>query len=136
MSRECPCFRIVAAATALLLLVAVCPAPLFAQNPGVQTAGDACAQGTNDGNRADTAMWFFIGCALGLTGWLIAYVVEPSPPAANLVGKDSVYTMQYLDCYKRAAKSKQSGAALGGCAVGTGITVAIYAIIIATSNVE
>jgi len=134
MKSVCPLFKSVAAMTVIALLIAMCPAPSPAQTTEPETAGDACARGTMDGSRADTGMWFFVGCALGLTGWLIAYIVEPSPPAANLVGMDSTSTMHYLDCYKRAAKQKQSGAALGGCAVGTGVTLAIYAVIVATAS--
>ena len=124
-ARKCIALTLIA-----VLLTAFLPVSVLAQ----ESAGDACVQGTADGETADTAIWFVAGCALGLTGWLIAYVVDPSPPAGSMIGKDSNYTMQYLSCYKTSAKAKQSKAALTGCAVSTAAWVIVYAIIIASAD--
>ncbi|MBD3349689.1 MAG: hypothetical protein GF400_10920 [Candidatus Eisenbacteria bacterium] len=133
MSRSgCLAFRTVALVTAVALFAMVFPVASLAQEEETPIpAGDACVAGTRDGQNVDTGMWFVVGCLLGVTGWLIAYVVEPSPPAGTLIGKDSGYTMQYLDCYKRAAKEKQSKAALTGCAISTGVSLALYMVLIA-----
>jgi hypothetical protein len=130
MSPRCFACKSIALTLAVVLVMSFLPAPLMAQ----EAAGDACAQGTRDGENVETTLWFIVGCALGVTGWLIAYVVEPSAPTASLVGKDSTYTMQYLDCYKRAAKAKQSQAALTGCAVAMGLWLGFYAILIAGAS--
>lgn len=114
------------------MLIAFVPASGLAQD----SSGDACVKGTADGEAVDTAIWFIAGCALGVTGWLIAYMVEPSPPAGNMIGKDSAYTMQYLSCYKSAAKAKQSKAALTGCAISTGVTLIVYVILLATMDTD
>lgn len=132
--RGCLTFRTIALVTAVALFTCVVPVASFAQDEGMPSAGDACAAGTRDGQNVDTGIWFVVGCALGFTGWLIAYLVEPSPPAGTLIGKDSTYTMQYLDCYKRAAKDKQSKAALTGCAVSTGLTLILYAVLLGTAS--
>jgi len=92
----------------------------------------ATARGTADA-EADTsgALWFFAGCGLGAIGILIAYVVEPTPPAARIMGKSPDYVMAYTSAYKSAGKSSQAKHALYGCLVGTAVVVAIYLILIA-----
>lgn len=116
----------------VLLVMSFLPTSLLAQD----SAGDACMRGTADGQNADTGLWFLAGCALGITGWLIAYVVEPSPPAGSMIGKDSTYTMQYLSCYKTAAKAKQSKAALTGCAVSTAAWLIVYVVLLVAVDDE
>ena len=146
MTRSCFAYKTTALTLAIVLVMGFLPASLLAQEVEENTAGDAlaqeveentagdaCARGMMDGENVDTGLWMAVGCALGLTGWLIAYVVEPSPPAANLIGKDSTYTMQYIDCYKRAAKAKQSKAALTGCCIGQGVFAVVYAVLLTVS---
>jgi hypothetical protein len=62
--------------------------------------------------------WFLIGCLTNLTGWLIAYIVEPSPPVSKLLGKSSDYIAVYTDAYKREGKKIQTKKAFTGCVVG------------------
>lgn len=77
--------------------------------------------------------WFIVGCLLGLVGWLIAYVVQPNPPATRLIGKSADYVAVYTDAYRAAAKKLQSKKALTGCVVGTLVTVVLQIIIISAS---
>jgi hypothetical protein len=79
-------------------------------------------------------LWFVVGCLLGLIGWIIAYVIEPNPPATRLLGKSADYVAVYIDSYKKEGKSIQSKRALSGCLVGEGITILLYAIIYATAG--
>lgn len=77
-------------------------------------------QGHADGERdaraaANRPLWFAAGCVGGAVGLLIAYVIEPSPPATKLLGKSAEYAVGYTDAYKRAGKSLQARWALYGC---------------------
>ncbi len=134
MARNCFAYKSIALTLAITLVMGFLPVPSLAQEAADDTAGNACARGTMDGENVDTGIWFLAGCALGFTGWLIAYVVEPSPPMATLIGKDSEYTMLYLDCYKRSARAKQSKAALTGCGVQAGACALYYIIIFAVAG--
>jgi hypothetical protein len=106
------------------------PAPSPGYSPGYYDAANATAQAITDA-QADTngTLWFFVGC-LGLIGILIAYVAEPTPPPARLLGKSPEYVANYANAYKSAGKSAQGKQAIIGCAVGTAIAVAIYAVIV------
>jgi hypothetical protein len=82
-----------------LVLVSV---PLMAQT----TPSDGgYAAGKLDGDRdgRGSAWWLVGGCFLSCIGILIAYLIKPSPPAANLIGKSSDYVMGYTQAYKSKA---------------------------------
>ncbi len=101
--------------------MAVLPAVLYAQE-------EACVEARMDAQReVNTGMWFAIGFFLGVVGWLIAYVMEPSPPAAKLIGADPEYVAVYTQCYKAEAKRLQADAALKGCIVYNLLVCACYA---------
>jgi hypothetical protein len=102
--------------------------------PSIAAAQDACMQGRMDAEAKSYQTWFWIGCIGGLIGLLLAYVIEPSPPATSLMGQPPEYVAAYTDCYKSAAKSKQGSKALTGCLVGTGISVALNLVLIAASD--
>jgi hypothetical protein len=78
--------------------------------------------------------WFVVGCLLGLVGWIIAYVVEPNPPATRLLGKSADYVAVYTDAYKKEAKSLQARKALSGCLVGEAISILVYVIVLTTAT--
>jgi hypothetical protein len=82
--------------------------------------------------KAKAGTWFVVGCLLGLVGWLIAYIVEPNPPATRLLGKSADYVAVYTDAYKKAGKSAQATRALGGCIVGEAASILLYAIILSS----
>jgi hypothetical protein len=71
------------------------------------------------------SIWFAVGCLLGCVGWVLAYAIQPNPPAMRLVGKSPEYVAAYTDAYKEAGKKVQAKQALVGCIVGTGITVGL-----------
>jgi hypothetical protein len=52
----------------------------------------------------------------------------------QLMGKSPEYVAAYTDCYRKKGKSIKTKNALTGCLVGTGVTVAIYAIAIAAAS--
>ena len=68
-------------------------------------------------------LWFAVGCLFTGLGTIVAYVMEPSPPASRLMGKSPEYVAFYTDAYKSKAKSIQGRTALTGC----GITLGVYA---------
>ena len=97
-------------------------------------AGTACVEGQQAAEaNVKGGTWFAVGCLLGLTGWIVSMLVEPSPPASSLVGKSAEYVASFSDCYKSKGKSIQQSKAMTGCLVGTGVTVALYAILIAAA---
>jgi len=74
--------------------------------------------------------WFLIGCLTNLTGWLIAYIIEPSPPVSRLLGKSGDYIAVYTDTYKREGKKIQTRKAFTGCVVGVLCVAAVEVIAI------
>jgi len=97
--------------------------------------GDPCATAYRDAEtNINKTMWFVIGCLAGLVGWIIAYAIEPNPPAASLVGKSPQYVATYSDCYKRKGKSSQTNAALVGCLIGTAASVLLWVAVFATAE--
>lgn len=75
-------------------------------------------------------LWFFAGLALNFIGILIAYVYQPSPPAAQLLQKSTEDALFYTDTYKAKTRQIQLTAAITGfvfCAV-LGITLAVILI--------
>lgn len=96
--------------------------------------GKARVDGERDAN-ADTSgiLWFGAGCALGAIGIVLGFVIDPSPPAARLMGKSPEYVAAYSASYKSAGKSAQGKLAIYGCATTTLVVLAIYIIIIATA---
>ncbi len=98
--------------------------------PAVDVA-TATAQAVNDA-RADTsgAIWFFAGCVLSWIGILIAYVVDPSPPPARLMGKSPEYLGVYLAAYKNEARSIQGHAAIWGTVTAVAVSVVLIIIFV------
>lgn len=94
-------------------------------------AASAAAAAERDA-KADTSSgaWFFLGCLLGGIGVIIAYVSEPSPPPARLIGKSPEWVIVYSAAYKSAGKSSQGQSAIVGCLVMT----AIVGVLIAASS--
>ncbi len=78
-------------------------------------------------NDVNKGLWFLGGCFGGVIGVIIAYSVEPSPPATRLLGKSPEYVTFYTQAYAEKAKKLQTNSALGGCCVST-LYVAIYGV--------
>jgi hypothetical protein len=82
--------------------------------------------GERDGMMVKTGSWFFMGCCLGVTGVLVAYIIDPTvPSSANMMGKSSAYIMGYNEGYEKAVKKLRSKKALNGCIV-SGVCAALY----------
>ncbi|MBL8026147.1 MAG: hypothetical protein JNL74_07040 [Fibrobacteres bacterium] len=95
--------------------------------------GDPVADAYSDAEaEIGGGTWFAIGCLLGWVGWLIAYVVEPTPPASRLIGKSSNYVIAYTSAFKEKGKSIQSVKARNGCIVGTVVSVVLYVVMVAS----
>ncbi|MFL5308580.1 MAG: hypothetical protein ACJ8F1_25430 [Polyangia bacterium] len=103
--------------------------PYYAQPP--VDAARATMEAMNDAH-ADTngTLWFFAGCLLGVIGIIIAYVAEPTPPPARLMGKSPEYLAIYTTTYKSEARSIQGRAAIWGTATAVAVFVVIYIVII------
>ena len=56
-------------------------------------------------NDVNTGLWFLGGCLGGVIGLVVAYAVEPSPPATRLLGKSPEYVAFYTDAYTETAKN-------------------------------
>jgi len=113
-----------------LVLVAVMivftPVMLSAQMAPSQ---DACMQAKMDAqNDVNGTLWFAIGWLVPFPGgWpLIPMLVEPSPPAARLIGMPPDYVVYYTQCYKEAGKKIQTSKALTGCLVGTAVSIGCW----------
>jgi hypothetical protein len=138
---------VVAVVSAAMILVPILQRPAMAQQswgptpgyapgqpyyapPPVDAAG-ATNQAINDAH-ADTngALWFFAGCLLTWIGVVIAYVAEPSPPPARLLGKSPEYLAIYTTAYKAEGKSSQGRAALWGAATTLVVVIVLWVVIV------
>ncbi|MCK5599807.1 hypothetical protein KAI78_09305 [bacterium] len=70
-------------------------------------------------------MWWGAGCLFGILGVGAAYLIEPSPPATMLMGKDANYAAIFTENYKNTGKSIQTKYALYGCLV-EGLLISLY----------
>ena len=68
-------------------------------------------------NDVNKGLWFLAGCLGNIPGIIVAYAVEPTPPATRLLGKSPEYVAFYTDAYKEKAKKLQTNSAWGGCVV-------------------
>ncbi len=92
---------------------------------------DACAQASADAQKeVNGTMWLAIGFLLGFPiGWpLLPMLLEPSPPAAKLLGMPPDYVTSYTSCFKDEGKKVQQSAALKGCIIGAVIYLGCYII--------
>lgn len=126
-----------------VLCIVLCLTPLLAHAQDVfdeakQTyEGDPCATAHRDAEMSvNKTTWFIVGCLAGVVGWIIAYAIEPNPPASGLVGKSPQYVATYSDCYRSKGKSLQSRAALNGCLIGTAVSVLLWVVVIAAAEDE
>ncbi len=104
---------------------AVVASPVMVQ---AQSAQRACMQAEMDAEAdVNKVLWIAAGFFLGLLGVGAAYVLEPDPPASNLLGKSPEYVAVYTDCYKRKGKSVQVKNAVIGCVLGNLLYVGAYA---------
>lgn len=94
------------------------PFVTFAQQNSLQAEAIAAAErdAQNDINKG---LWFLGGCFGGVIGVIIAYGIEPSPPATRLLGKSPEYVDFYTQAYVEKANKLQTNSALGGCCVTT-----------------
>lgn len=90
-------------------------------------------QAESDVNKT---MWMGAGCLLGLTGVILAYIIEPSPPTAALVGKPPEYTATYIRAYKEKAREIQAKYALYGCLIGSAVTGCLYASALSSAETQ
>ena len=76
-------------------------------------------------NDVNKGLWFVGGCLGGVVGVIVAYAVEPAPPATRLLGKSPEYVAFYTDAYTEKAKTLQANSALGGCIV-NGLATVVF----------
>lgn len=81
-------------------------------------------------------LWMGAGCLLGITGVILAYIIEPSPPTAALVGKPPEYTATYIRAYKEKARNIQAKYALYGCLIGSAVSGCIYASALSSAGTQ
>lgn len=111
---------------ALIAAISVFALPLLAQKGDI---GEATRRGQMDAERdVNTMMWMGAGCCFGLLGVGAAYILEPTPSTSRVAGKSEEYRMAYADAYKAAGKSKQTSAAIKGCAVALVLNVCAWGV--------
>lgn len=98
---------------AILLAFLLLAMPVMAQ-----VGSDECTQGKIDGKRDGKAKaspaWVLAGLGCGCLGVGAAYLIPPSIPVDQLVGKSPDYTVCYEKQFKSSAGAKQAGyAAIG-----------------------
>ena len=112
----------------LALLMAVLtfsmPFVTFAQQNSLQIEAIVAAERDAQGDTS-ASLWFLGGCFGGLIGVIIAYGVEPSPPATRLLGKSPEYVAFYTDAYQEKAKKLRANSAWAGCIV-NGLVTVVY----------
>ena len=104
---------------------------------GAETsAGRAIIDAEHDAAvAADPLLWMvgtFIGTSVvgclfcGLPAIGIAYIHQPSPPAARLMGKSAEYVLLYTQTYKEKIRSHQVMDATIGCVGGSLVAAFIW----------
>lgn len=103
---------------ALLMAMLIFSMPLvtFAQQNSLQAEAIVAAERDVQAD-VNKGLWFLGGCFGNVIGVIIAYAVEPAPPATKLLGKSPEYVAFYTDAYREKAKSLQANSAWTGCAV-------------------
>ncbi len=110
----------------------------------VETSTNASTSSTDDfvkgkiegmakGAKAGNGAWFFSGCLLGVLGIILPYVIDPTVPVEDLMGKSSSYVLGYTDGFKESAKGANFKYAMYGCGVSAAAEVILYVIIIGAS---
>ncbi len=116
--------------TAVCLSSFLLVSPLFAQNqtvPGAD-ASAAMADAQRDAQiETNDFIWFVGGACYGL-GILLAYALEPSPPAIRLLGKSPEYVAVYSDSYRRTLKGERARMAWVGCGALAGVYLLYFVI--------
>jgi hypothetical protein len=103
-----------------LLVLCLAAAPAFAQQNEYELGkiqGEIDAKGQ--------AIWILSGLLLGPIGLILPWVINPSVPAANLIGKSAEYVAGYMDGYRHEAKPKNFLYSLVGFAVWGAAAVAL-----------
>ena len=109
----------------------------IAVNTGVETSlGRAIIDAEHDAAvAADPLLWMVgtligtsvVGCLFcGLPAIGVAYISQPSPPAARLMGKSPEYVMLYTQTYKEKIRSHQVMGATIGCVGGSIVAAFVW----------
>jgi hypothetical protein len=114
---------------ASLLVLCLAAAPAFAQ----QTEYD---QGRLQGelDAKGQAVWILSGLLLGPIGLILPWVINPSVPGANLIGKSAEYVAGYMDGYRHEAKPKNFLYSLVGFAVFGAVAAVLVASMASSAN--
>lgn len=126
----CSMFHVLA--FVMTVLIFGMPLVTIAQQGTVQAeaVADAEADAEADVNKT---LWLAAGCLLTGAGVIGAYFIEPTPPAAKLMGKSPEYVAFYTDAYKAKSKNLQGRSALIGCAVGGCTYLGVYVLVVSAA---
>ncbi|GBD94631.1 hypothetical protein BMS3Abin05_02242 [bacterium BMS3Abin05] len=115
----------------LVAIMVLSPMTIMAQDEST----NACMQAEQDAAmNTNGTLWFAAGCLGGIVGLLVAYAIQPNPPASKLVGKSPTYVATYTDCYRSKAKNIQTHKALLGCGVAAGFYLVYWVVIAAAAS--
>jgi drug/metabolite transporter (DMT)-like permease len=82
-------------------------------------------------NDTNSGLWFLAGCLGGVVGLIVAYAVEPAPPAQRLLGASPEYVAFYTDAYSQRARKRQVNGALIGCVANALVTTVYVGVVLA-----
>lgn len=98
-----------------------------------QEGADAMRQGQIDA-AADVngCLWLGGGFLCNMLAVGVAFLIEPNPPAARLLGKSPEYVAVYTNAYRQKAKTIQVANSVIGCLA----SAALFAIFILSNTSE
>jgi len=113
-------------ALGLVVILLVGHTTLFAQDARVQV----CQQAEADAQAlTNPVLWLAAGFFGGIAGVLVAYILQPNPPASKFIGKTPEYVAVYSECYRQKARNIRTQKAWIGCGVGailgTSVSIAV-----------
>lgn len=114
---------------ALFLALVMLASPVLAQD--VEKARAAAEMDAERNVSGGT--WFLIGCVGGVTGLIVAYVIDSPPSSSALIGKSPEYVAAYTDVYRERAKSIRTKNTWTGCLT-TGVVYIVYIMLLVSAS--
>ncbi len=111
-----------------MLIISLMPLLAFAETANAEPAENPEYQkGYENGKEAakGNGLWFLSGFLLPGVGLILPWLFSPKSPTDDLAGKSSEYVEGYSDGYKKKAKVKNFGWALGGTGAAAGVSIIV-----------
>lgn len=118
----------------ILTITIISTTSVYAQND-IQLQAIADAE-TDAKSNMDNNAWIFIGCAAPCIGITLPYLSRTHIPASKILGKSPEYVAFYTDAYKSKMLSLRFSNAVGGCLIGSSISVFSYLVIPVITDIQ